>query len=91
MEKRIGTITILLHDPAQACAVNHILSEYSSLIIGRLGLPSRVNHKSIIALVVEATTDHLGALTGKLGRVNDISVKSAVFPSSATELNKHKI
>lgn len=86
MEKRIGTIIILLHESAQAVAVNHILSEYSALIIGRQGLPStRVNGKSIISIILEATTDEFGALSGKLGRVKNISVKSAVFPATVTE------
>ncbi len=85
MEKRIGTIIILIHDTAQAGAVNHILSDYSSLIIGRQGLPSRIQDKSIISIILEATTDEFGALSGKLGRVKNISVKSAVFPSSVIE------
>ncbi len=88
MEKRIGTIIILLHDTTQAGAVNYILSEYSSVIIGRQGLPSHAHNalnKSIISLILEATTDEFGAISGKLGRVKNISVKSAVFPASVTE------
>ncbi|PLW96757.1 MAG: CopG family transcriptional regulator [Marinilabiliales bacterium] len=85
MEKRIGTIIILLHDTAQAGVVNQILSEFCNSIIGRQGLPSRVHNKSIISVILEATTDEFGALSGKLGRIKDISVKSAVFPSSVAE------
>ncbi|PID93494.1 MAG: CopG family transcriptional regulator [Bacteroidetes bacterium] len=82
MEKRIGTIIILLRDIAQAHTVNRILSNFSSLIIGRQGVPSRTQDIGIISIILEATTDEFGALSGQLGRIRDIHVKSALFPAS---------
>jgi len=79
MEKRIGFVGIIVSDREHAApAVNHILSEHADLILARVGLPCRVRRVSVITLVVEATTDELGSLTGKLGLVPDVSVKSAL-------------
>ena len=79
MEKRIGFVGIIVADREHAVPlVNCILSEHADLILARVGLPCRERRVSVITLVVEATTDELGSLTGKLGLVPDVSVKSAL-------------
>ena len=79
MNKRIGTITVIVTNrTAQAGAVNTILGEYGDAIIGRMGLPYPPRGLHIIALIVHASTDVIGALTGKLGALEGIVVKSAL-------------
>ena len=79
MEKRIGTITIIITNrTSQAENVNAILSEFGDVIIGRMGIPYPAKHLHIIALIVHASTDEIGALTGKLGAFKGIQVKSAL-------------
>lgn len=79
MSKRIGTITIIITNrAAQASRVNEILGEYGDAIIGRMGLPYVPKSLHIIALIVHATTDEIGALTGKLGALAGVQVKSAL-------------
>ena len=82
MDKRIGSILILLEDRSSADELNRIISGYASIIIGRLGLPSQIPSKSIINLVIEGSTDEVGALSGKLGRLNGVQVKSAFLKSN---------
>lgn len=41
-------------------------------------LPYKEKDTGVIVLIVEATTDELGAFTGKLGRIKGVSVKSAL-------------
>jgi putative iron-only hydrogenase system regulator len=79
MEKRIGTITVIITNRAsQAENVNKILSEFGDVIIGRMGIPYSPKGLHIIALIVHASTDQIGALTGKLGTLTGIQVKSAL-------------
>ena len=79
MDKRIGFVGIIVTERARAVpAVNRILSEHADLILARVGLPCRQRQVFVITLVVEATTDELGRLTGQLGLVPGISVKSAL-------------
>lgn len=78
-EKRIGFVGIIITDRKKtAPLVNSILSEYADIIIGRMGLPQVKQNLSVIVLIVNATTDQLGAFTGKLGKLPSVSVKSAL-------------
>ncbi|TYP54903.1 putative iron-only hydrogenase system regulator [Thermosediminibacter litoriperuensis] len=77
--KRLSVVGIIVFEREKsAVRVNEILSRFSELIIGRMGIPYRERGISVIALIVDATTDELGALTGQLGRVPGVKVKSAV-------------
>lgn len=81
MEKRIGTVIIGIGNRDAAPGVNAIISKHSDIVIGRLGLP-RTEGMSLINLVVEGTTDEIGSLTGQLGKLDGIEVKSAVLKTS---------
>ena len=79
MEKRLGFVGVIIHNRKKtAPAVNNILTEFGELIIGRMGIPHVKRELSIIVLIVDASTDELGALTGKLGKISGVSVKSAL-------------
>ena len=81
-QKRLGFVGIIIDDREKCSGVvNDILSDHADLILSRTGLPHAKGKTSIITLVIDATTDELGILTGKLGRVNGISVKSGLAKS----------
>ncbi len=83
MEKRIGFAGIIIKDRIkQAEKVNRILSEYGGIIAGRMGLPYREKNCSVITLIIDATTDELGGLTGRLGKIEGVSVKSGLSKES---------
>lgn len=77
-EKRIGVIGIVIENLEQAPLVNDILHQHGNIIVGRLGLPYREKGINIISLIVDGTTDEIGALNGKLGKINGVNVKSAL-------------
>ena len=78
MDKRIGVVGIVIEDRGKtANKVNEILSDYGEIIIGRMGVPSKELKLSLISLMVEGTPDEVGALTGKLGNISGITLKSA--------------
>ncbi len=78
LEKRIGVVGIVIEDLEQVPVINDILHQYGNIIVGRLGLPYREKGISIISLVVDGTTDEIGALNGKLGKISGVNVKSAL-------------
>ena len=79
MGKRLGFVGVILHNRKKtAPEVNNILTEFGELVIGRMGIPHVKRELNVIVLIVNATTDELGALTGKLGKVAGVSVKSAL-------------
>ncbi len=76
MEKRTGIVGIFLESREEVARVNEVLSRHAEIILARMGLPVRDNGLNVIALIVLGTTDELGALTGQLGRLRGVSVKS---------------
>lgn len=78
MQKRIGFVGIVIEEPASIPSVNQFLSQYAEMITGRIGIPNRQRGINVIGLIVEGTTDQVGALTGKLGNLSGVTVKSAL-------------
>jgi len=77
METRLGFVGLIIEDRGKnAAPVNSVLSEFGELILARTGVPCPRRNCSAITLVVDATTDQLGSLTGRLGRIPGVSVKS---------------
>ncbi|MDF1575173.1 MAG: hypothetical protein P1P86_08300 [Bacteroidales bacterium] len=76
MEKRIGAVIILIGQGGDIHRINAIISEHADLILGRQGIPLRDRSTSVISLVIEGNTDLIGSLTGKLGRLPGVKVKS---------------
>lgn len=84
MEKRLGFVGIIVEDRLHAApAVNGVLSEFGDLVIARTGIPYAQRQCCVITLVVDATTDELGRLTGRLGMIPGVSVKSALGKPAA--------
>ncbi|HOD11702.1 MAG TPA: iron-only hydrogenase system regulator [Candidatus Omnitrophota bacterium] len=79
MNNRLGFIGIIIHDREQSAeAVNHILHQHAKMFVGRMGIPYKEKNIGVITLIVDATTDEIGALTGRLGEIKGVSVKSAL-------------
>ena len=78
MESRIGAVIILVSEEGDIRRINNIISEHSDLILGRQGIPLRERSKNVISLVLEGDTDVMGSLTGKLGRLPGVKVKSVM-------------
>jgi len=82
MEKRIGVVGIVIENPDIIGKLNSVLHDYAEIIIGRMGIPYRQRQVRVISLIVEGTTDEIGAMTGKLGNLPGVSVKSALSKST---------
>lgn len=83
MEKRIGTVIIDIERRESAPAVNVVLSRHAEIILCRQGFPRM--ERSFISLILEGTTDEIGSLSGQLGRLEGIEVKSALLKSRKNE------
>ena len=78
MDKRIGVIGIVVEDINKSTAVNAILHAHANLIIGRMGIPYKEKNISVISLLIDGTSNEVSSLTGKLGKIDGIQVKSAL-------------
>ena len=76
---RIAVIGIVIESREEnAARVNDIIANYGHLVVGRMGIPYKDRGVSVISLIIDGTTDDIGALTGKLGNVKGVKVKSVV-------------
>jgi len=79
MERRIGVIGIVVENRKEVSdKLNKILSDHGDIIVGRMGIPYKERGLCVISLIVDGTTDEIGALTGKLGSLSGAKVKSAL-------------
>lgn len=77
MESRVAVMSIIVENLESVEKLNAILHEYGNYIIGRTGIPYRQKSISILSVAIDAPQDVTSALTGKIGRLAGISVKTA--------------
>ena len=76
METRIALIGIIVENPDSVEQLNHLLHEYGSFIVGRMGNPYEKKNVNIISVAIDAPQDIISALSGRIGRLNGIGVKT---------------
>jgi len=78
-QRAVGVVAIIVKKRTAAAPEAHrVLTEFGEIILGRMGLPSTDRDLHIITLIVDATTDEIGSLTGKLGMIPEVTVKSTL-------------
>lgn len=77
METRLAVISIIIENSDSAEKLNEILHEYSQYIVGRMGIPYRERNVSVISIVVDAPQSTISAISGKIGKLDGVSVKTA--------------
>ncbi len=78
MEKRIGTVTILILDRTKSAEINAIISEFADIVLCRQGLPFHERPVAVISLIVEGSPDRINSLTGRLGRLAGVESKAVL-------------
>jgi putative iron-only hydrogenase system regulator len=78
--KRLGIIAIIVKsgNDVTPLEVQKLLSSYSKIIIGRMGIPDRESGYNAISVIVKGNLEDISALSGKLGKLENVSVKSAL-------------
>ncbi len=76
METRVAIAAIVIDNPESIDALNKILHEYRDHIIGRMGIPYPPRGISLISIAVDAPTDVISSMTGKIGTLAGVSVKT---------------
>lgn len=75
-EKRIALMGIIVEDLSVTERLNQLLHEYSSYIVGRMGIPYHDRGIGIISVVLDAPADKISALSGRLGMLPSVNVKT---------------
>ena len=85
METRVALIGIVVENFDSAQKINDILHHYGQYIIGRMGIPYKERNVSIISVAVDAPTEVISAMSGKLGRLDGVSAKTVYARLSENE------
>lgn len=75
-DTRIALLGIILTSHDSVEKLNHLLGQYSSYIIGRMGVPYREKNISIISVALDAPNDIISSLSGKIGMLPGVSSKT---------------
>ena len=77
METRVAVISIIVEDDSSTGELNRLLSGFSEYVIGRMGVPYKERNVRLISVAVDAPQDKIAALSGRIGSLNGVSVKTA--------------
>lgn len=77
MQTRVAVMGIIVENPDSVETLNALLHDYGAYIIGRMGIPYREKNINIISIAIDAPQDTISALSGKIGALDGISVKTA--------------
>lgn len=84
MDRKIAVVSMILHNKNSVATLNSLLHDYSKYIIGRMGIPYHALDINIISIAMDAPADIINALSGKIGILDGVSVKT-VYSDVATD------
>ena len=77
METRVAVMSVIVEKGEAVEQLNAILHNYGEYIIGRMGIPYRQRKINIISIALDAPQNVISTLSGKIGNLNGVSVKTA--------------
>ena len=77
METRVAVMSIIVENTSSIETLNATLHEYREYIIGRMGLPYRPKNINLISIALDAPQDIISALSGRIGKLDGVSVTIA--------------
>lgn len=77
METRVAIMGIIVENPESVETLNAFLHEYADYIIGRMGIPYKKKKINIVSIAIDAPQDTISSLSGKIGNIPGVSVKTA--------------
>ncbi|GMO36663.1 MAG: iron-only hydrogenase system regulator [Termitinemataceae bacterium] len=77
--QRIAVIGAILENPKKSQKLfNETVSAFKGIIKGRTGIPIEGENMAVISIILKGELDDINALTGKLGNIEGITVKTAI-------------
>lgn len=79
MAAKIAVIGAVLENPEVSQeSFNRILAEYKVIVKGRMGIPFPEHGVSVISITVVGSLDEINSLTGRLGNIPSVVVKTSI-------------
>ncbi|MBS7525717.1 iron-only hydrogenase system regulator [Fusibacter paucivorans] len=76
---KVGVISAILEDAQDVQGkFNEIVAAFKHIVKGRTGIPFDQYGMSVVTIIVIGTVDDINSLTGKLGNIKNVSVKTSI-------------
>ena len=75
-ENRLAVISIIVEDREVSPRINALLSEFGEFVLGRMGIPYKEKGVSVISIALDAPTEVINKLTGKIGMISGVTAKT---------------
>lgn len=76
-ESRVAVIGVIVEEPESVEELNAILHDHAPCILGRMGIPYRERNINIISVAIDAPQNVINTLSGRIGKLPGVSVKTA--------------
>lgn len=77
MDTRVAVMSMIVENGDSVAELNALLHSHGEYIIGRMGIPYHKRGISIISIALDAPADTIAALSGRIGMLPGVSVKTA--------------
>ncbi len=79
MSKRVAVLGIVLENAEESqAALNSAVAEFKGIVRGRMGVPFDSEGISVISIILCGTLDEINSLTGKIGNIRGVTVKTSI-------------
>lgn len=85
MNSRVAVIGIIVENMNSVELLNAVIHEYRDIVLGRMGVPHRKRSICIVSLAVDGPAQAINALSGKIGRLSGVTVKTAYASLSISD------
>jgi putative iron-only hydrogenase system regulator len=82
MESRVALIGVIVENRDSVDKLNSLLHQHAEYIIGRMGIPYPKRGISIISISMDAPADVISSLSGKLGMLPGVNIKTVYSKTS---------
>ncbi|MCT4632530.1 MAG: iron-only hydrogenase system regulator [Firmicutes bacterium] len=77
--KKIAVIGAVLDNPSKSQnKFNEVVGTYKHIVMGRMGIPFIDEDISVVSVTVMGSLDEINSLTGKLGNIDGVNVKTSI-------------
>ncbi len=84
--KKIAVIGAVLEEPNKVQQeFNDVVASFKGIVRGRMGIPFERDGIAVISLTVTGDLDQINNLTGRLGKIEHVSVKAAISKRDISE------
>lgn len=79
MKNRVAVLGIIIENPEESQAeFNSVVADFKGIVRGRMGVPFENEGISVVSVIVCGTLDEINSLTGKIGNIKGITVKTSL-------------